>query len=90
MANIDSQVKRNRQNERARVRNKSVRTALKTYEKRFRTALAAGDPAEIEAAYALAARKLDKAASAGVIHRNYAANHKSNMAKHLTSSISTS
>jgi len=86
MANIQSQMKRNRQNERARVRNKSVRTALKTYEKRFRTAVAAGDPAAMEAAYAVAARKLDKAVSTGVVHRNYAANHKSNMARHLTTS----
>ncbi len=84
MANIPSQIKRNRQNERARVRNKAVRTALRTYEKRFRTALAAGEPAAVEAAYAVAARKLDKAASSGVVHPNYAANHKSSMAKHLS------
>ena len=77
MANIKSQIKRNRTNEGRRVRNKSVRSELKTRMKRFDQAVAAGDPAAIESAMRLAIKKLDKAASKGVIHKNKAANHKS-------------
>ncbi len=83
MANIKSQIKRNRQNEARHERNKAVRSRLKTYTKRFRTAAEAGDKAAAEEAYALAARALDKAASKGVVHRNTAANRKSGMAKAL-------
>jgi small subunit ribosomal protein S20 len=83
MANIKSQIKRNRQNEARHERNKAVRSRLKTFTKRFRTAEADGDKAAAEAAYADAARALDKAASKGVIHRNTAANRKSGMAKSL-------
>jgi small subunit ribosomal protein S20 len=83
MANIKSQIKRNRQNEAARLRNKSVRSALKTYRRRAAEALASGDADAAEAAYKRAARAYDKAASKGVIHRNNAANHKSRMARSL-------
>ncbi|HEX8927759.1 MAG TPA: 30S ribosomal protein S20 [Actinomycetota bacterium] len=83
MANIKSQIKRNRQNEAARLRNKSVRSALKTYRRRVAEALASGDADAAEAAYKRAARAYDKAASKGVIHRNNAANHKSRMARSL-------
>ena len=83
MANIKSQIKRNRQNEAARLRNKSVRSALKTYRRRVAEALASGDADAAEAAYQRAARAYDKAASKGVIHRNNAANHKSSMARSL-------
>jgi small subunit ribosomal protein S20 len=83
MANIKSQIKRNRQNEAARLRNKSVRSALKTYRRRVAEALASGDADAAEAAYQRAARAYDKAASKGVIHRNNAANHKSRMARSL-------
>ena len=85
MANIASQIKRNRQNERARVRNKAVRTNVKSHLRSFRQAAESGDRAAAESAFAQAARKLDKAASKGVVHANYAANHKSKMAKRLTS-----
>ena len=85
MANIASQIKRNRQNERARLRNKRVRSTLKTDLKRFRLAVAEGDRARAEERFAAAARQLDKAASKGVVHRNYAANHKSRMARRLQS-----
>lgn len=85
MANLASQIKRNRQNERRRIRNQSVRSALKTYMKKFRTAAEAGDHEAAAQAYRLAAQKLDKAAQAGVVHRNFAANHKSKMAQRLNS-----
>ena len=83
MANIKSQIKRNRQNEQARQRNKSVRSALKTYRRRVLEAMASGDADAAQAAYQRAARAYDKAASKGVIHRNNAANHKSRLAKAL-------
>jgi small subunit ribosomal protein S20 len=85
MANIASQIKRNRQAERARLRNKAVRSELKTFLKKFRHAAESGDRAGAEAAYEVAVRKLDKAAQKGVVHRNFAANKKSNMARRLTS-----
>jgi small subunit ribosomal protein S20 len=81
MANIKSQIKRNRQNEAARLRNKSVRSALKTYRRRVTEALASGDADAAAAAYRRAARAYDQAASKGVIHPNNAANHKSRMAR---------
>ncbi|HEX9343356.1 MAG TPA: 30S ribosomal protein S20 [Actinomycetota bacterium] len=83
MANIKSQIKRNRQNEARRMRNKSVRSALKTYARRVRESLATGDSATAETAYRHAARAYDKAASKGVIHPNNAANHKASLAKAL-------
>ncbi|MEX0868407.1 MAG: 30S ribosomal protein S20 [Nitriliruptoraceae bacterium] len=83
MANIKSQIKRNRQNERAHERNKAVRTQLKSAIRRFRTAADAGDTDAARSAYDRAARALDKAASKGVIHRNAAANKKSGMAKRI-------
>jgi small subunit ribosomal protein S20 len=83
MANIASQVKRNRQNEVARQRNIIVRSRTRTFVRRFRAAIDAGDAATAEAVYGEAARELDKAAQKGVIHRNQAANRKSGMAKAL-------
>ena len=80
MANIKSQIKRNRQNEIARLRNKSVKSSLKTAVRKANEAIAAGDSAVAEAAVRDAARKLDKAASTGVIHANQAANRKSSLA----------
>jgi small subunit ribosomal protein S20 len=81
VANIKSQIKRNRTNERARQRNVAVKSALKTAVRRFRTAAEAGDAAAAESAMQVASRALDKAASKGVIHKNQAANRKSGMAK---------
>ena len=81
MANIKSQIKRNRQNEAARERNKSVRSALKTSVRRFNEALEAGNTDEAKALANEATKKLDKAASKGVIHKNQAANRKSAIAK---------
>jgi small subunit ribosomal protein S20 len=83
MANIASQIKRNRQNERARVRNKATRSAIKTALKRFDAAVEAGDADAVQAAYSNAVSKLDRAAHKGVVHANFAANHKARMARGL-------
>lgn len=85
MANIVSQIKRNRQNERARVRNKASRSSIKTALKRFDTAIQDGDVDVAADAYRHAASKLDRAAGRNVVHRNYAANRKASMAKRLQS-----
>ena len=85
MANIKSQIKRNRQNEARRARNKSVRSALKTRIRRLEETLASGD-ADGADEYRAAARALDKAASKGVIHKNKAANKKARLAKRLNAS----
>jgi small subunit ribosomal protein S20 len=81
MANIKSQIKRNRQNEAARVRNKAVRTALKTDAKKVRTATVDGDEGAAQTALRQASRQLDKAASKGVIHKRTAARKKSRLAR---------
>ncbi|WP_131739895.1 30S ribosomal protein S20 [Actinomadura roseirufa] len=81
MANIKSQIKRNKQNEKARLRNKAVKSELKTAIRKFREAAESGDVEQTIAAQQHAARKLDKAASKGVIHKNQAANRKSAIAK---------
>ena len=81
MANIKSQIKRNRQNEVRHERNKAVKTGLKTAVRKFREAAEAGDKDVAVEAGRTAARKLDKAASKGVIHKNQAANRKSSIAK---------
>lgn len=77
MANIKSQKKRILTNEKARMRNKAVKSALKTATKKVDAAVAAGDKAAAQDAARQATRALDKAASAGVIHKNQAANRKS-------------
>jgi small subunit ribosomal protein S20 len=85
VANIKSQIKRNRQNEKARLRNKSVKSSLKTVIRKLNEASGAG---EVEKAAVLlrdASRQLDKAVSKGVIHKNQAANRKSAIAKRIAS-----
>ena len=82
MANIKSQIKRIGQNERRRLRNKAVKSELKTAVRRFREAADAGDTATAQSQLRTASRLLDKAASKGVIHKNQAANRKSAMAGH--------
>jgi small subunit ribosomal protein S20 len=77
VANIKSQIKRNRQNEAARERNKAVKTGLKSAVRKFRELAEAGDKDAAVAAARAANRKLDQAASKGVIHKNQAANRKS-------------
>jgi small subunit ribosomal protein S20 len=80
VANIKSQIKRNRTNEKARERNKAVKSSLKTAVRKFRNAADAGasDVAELAKE---ASRELDKAVSKGVIHKNQAANRKASIAK---------
>jgi small subunit ribosomal protein S20 len=81
VANIKSQIKRNKTNEKARERNKAVKSELKTQVRRTREAIASGDKAAAEKALKTASKKLDKAVSKGVIHQNQAANKKSAIAK---------
>ena len=85
MANIKSQIKRNRQNEAAHSRNKAVKSALKTAVRKFRAAAESGNAEEAKAAAVVAAQQLDKAASKGVIHKNQAANRKSSIHKKAAS-----
>ncbi|MEK6441987.1 MULTISPECIES: 30S ribosomal protein S20 [unclassified Pseudonocardia] len=81
MANIKSQIKRVKTNEKARQRNKAVKSSVKTAVRRFREALDAGDGEKALELQKAAAKALDKAASKGVIHKNQAANRKSALAK---------
>ncbi len=81
MANIKSQLKRIKTNEKATERNKAVKSELRTWVRKFRTAAEAGDADEARAALRTASTKLDKAVAKGVIHQNQAANKKSAMAK---------
>ncbi|OCG75820.1 30S ribosomal protein S20 [Microbacterium sediminis] len=83
MANIKSQIKRNKTNEKARERNKAVKTELKSLVRKTREAIAAGEKEAATAALAKASKKLDKAVSKGVIHKNQAANRKSAIAKQV-------
>lgn len=82
VANIKSQMKRIKQNEAARQRNKAVRSTLRTSVRKFREAADAGDVEQANEQLRVASRKLDKAVSKGVIHRNQAANRKAALAKH--------
>ena len=81
VANIKSQIKRNRTNEAARVRNKAVKTELRSAVRSFREAHAAGDAEAAQKALRHASTKLDRAVSKGVVHKNQAANRKSAMAR---------
>lgn len=82
MANIKSQIKRNRQSESARQRNKAERSNLKTKIKKFLGAAESGDSSAGDL-YAEVSKSLDKAAAKGIIHKNKAANQKSRLAKKL-------
>ena len=81
MANIKSQIKRNRQNAKRRMRNKAVRSELKTEAKKVHTAVAEGDGETAQAQARDAARALDKAVSKGILHERTAARQKSRLAK---------
>ncbi|MDO5747087.1 MAG: 30S ribosomal protein S20 [Actinomycetaceae bacterium] len=85
MANIKSQIKRNRTNEKRRIRNKAVKSELKTYVRRTREAIEAGDKELAEQELRVTCRKLDKAVSKGVIHKNQAKQRKSKLAKRVNS-----
>ncbi|MGO2310493.1 MAG: 30S ribosomal protein S20 [Brachybacterium tyrofermentans] len=81
MANIKSQIKRNKTNEKSRLRNRAVKSELRTYTRKVKAAVSTGDAAAAGEALSAASRKLDKAVSKGVIHQNQAANRKSGLAK---------
>lgn len=83
MANIKSQKKRIKTNEKRRVRNQAYKSELKTLVRKTREAIASGDAEVASAALKEASRKLDKAVSKGVIHKNQAANRKSKLAKQI-------
>ncbi|HZX39569.1 30S ribosomal protein S20 [Streptomyces sp. NPDC019443] len=85
MANIKSQIKRNKTNEKARLRNKAVKSSLKTAIRKAREAVASGDVEKANVAVREASQKLDKAVSKGVIHKNAAANKKSALASKVGS-----
>ena len=81
MVNIKSQIKRNLTNERNRLRNQSIKSALRTSIRNLRAATEAGDKERAGALLVATSRQLDKAATKGVIHQNQAANKKSALAK---------
>jgi small subunit ribosomal protein S20 len=81
VANIKSKVKRNKTNELARLRNQSVKSSLRTAVRSFREAADAGEKDKAGELLESTSRKLDKAASKGVIHKNQAANKKSALAR---------
>ena len=85
MANIKSQIKRIKQNEKRHERNKAVKSGLKTAVRKFREAAEAGDKEQAVELGKAANRQLDKAASKGVIHKNQAANRKSAISKKVAS-----
>ncbi len=83
MPNIKSQIKRLRQSEKRRLRNKSIKSEVKTYIKKFEQALSAGDFEQAEKLFSLAQKKIDKAQSKGVYHKNTASRKISKLAKKL-------
>ncbi|GAA6526611.1 30S ribosomal protein S20 [Intrasporangium sp. DVR] len=85
MANIKSQLKRIKTNQKRTERNKAVKSELRTWVRKFREAAASGDKDAASDALKAASRKLDKAVSKGVIHKNQAANKKAAMAKKAAS-----
>jgi small subunit ribosomal protein S20 len=84
VANIKSQMKRVKTNEKRRQRNKSVKSAVRTAIRRFREAVEAGDQDQVVERQRSASKALDKAASKGVIHQNQAANKKASMARRVS------
>ena len=81
MANIKSQIKRNKTNDKRAEKNKAVRTSLKTSTKKARSAVASGDGEAATAQVLETSRQLDKAASKGIVHQRTAARRKSRLAK---------
>lgn len=85
MANIKSQIKRVKTNAKRTERNRAYKSELRTFIRKFREAADSGDTGKAESALQVASRKLDKAVSKGVLHKNQAANKKSAMAKKFNS-----
>jgi small subunit ribosomal protein S20 len=90
VANIRSQIKRNRQAAKRRLRNRSVRSALKTARKKVRIALGEGDLETALARAREAARAYDKAASKGILHKRAAARYKSRLARAVNRALAAS
>ena len=88
MANIKSQIKRNRQNEKRRLRNKAVRSELKTRTKNALTAAETGAETSVDD-LRTAVKRIDKAAAKGIIHKNQAANRKSRLMRRINSLTSS-
>ena len=88
MANIKSQIKRNRQNEKRHERNRAVKSALKTSTKKVTTAVAEGDGDTAQQRFREVARSLDKAASKGILHKRTAARRKSRLARSVNGASS--
>ena len=86
MANIKSQIKRNRQNERLRLRNKAVKSEIKTRVKRALNSAEAGAESTLDD-LRVAVKRLDKAAAQGIIHKNQAANRKSRLARRIHAAV---
>ena len=89
MANIKSQIKRNRQNERRHERNKAVRSALKTESKKVRSAIGESDADGARQLLREASRAYDRAASKGTLHKRAAARRKSRLAKAVDAASSS-
>ena len=85
MANIKSQMKRIKTNQIRTERNRAHKSELRTWIRKTREAVEAGDKAKATELLATASKKLDKAATKGVIHKNQAANKKSALAKSVNS-----
>jgi small subunit ribosomal protein S20 len=85
MANIASQIKRNRQNEKARLRNQSARSEMKTSARRSLELAESGDAEAARSALKDAQRSIDRAVSSGVLHKNTAARRKSRLTARVES-----
>ena len=83
MANIKQQKKRDITNNKKRLLNNSFASCLKTAVKAFEAAVVAGDKAKAQEAFNFACKKIDKAVTKGLHHKNYAARQKSRLAKAL-------
>jgi len=86
LANIKSAIKRNKQNDKKRIRNRIYRGAARTYVQKARVAIDSGETETAETATLRAIKALDKAAEKGIIHKNNAARRKSRLMKHLAAS----
>jgi small subunit ribosomal protein S20 len=87
MANIKSQIKRNRQNEKRQMRNKAVRSELKTRSKNALLVAASGDSEQAAEALRLAQQRIDTAVAKGVLHKNTAARRKSRLSRQVNASL---
>jgi len=85
LANIKSQIKRNKQNQKRRIRNRVYRGTARTYVRKAEAAIKVGDAQASQEEVLKAIKALDKAASKGVIHKNNAARRKSRLVKKLNS-----